>query len=143
MIKQLVYIGHYPIDVYVDLDDYRRDKPSPHSLIYGNGTSSRYVSTAVKLASNTSILTLVEIIVSETPPETLRSIVDIIPMPLPPLNAFKYYAPSSPYPYLWIVWDGPPGNIALPPQYQGSLALMNAPPGHKALRKDVGKPPPN
>ena len=63
-------------------------------------------------------------------------------MPLPPANAFKYYATSNPNPYLWIVWDGPPVNIALPPQYQGSLVLMDEQPGHKALRKDVGKPPP-
>ena len=126
----------------MDPDDYLRDKPSPHSLLYGNGTSSRYVSTAVTGTSNSSLMVLMEVIISETPPETLRGIVDIIPMTMPPANAFKYYATSIPDPYLWIVWDGPPGHIALPPQYQGTLVLMNEQPGHKALREDVGKPPP-
>ena len=138
----MLYVGHYPIDTYVDIHDYLRDKASPHSLIHGNGVSSRRVATAITGTTNSKLMVLLETLISETPPATLRYIVDIIPMPIPQANAFKYYVTSLPDSYLWIIWDGPPGQVALPPRYLGVLVTLEEQPGHIALREDVGKPPP-
>ena len=60
----------------------------------------------------------------------------------PPPGAFQHYDTSLPWPYLYVIWDGPPGNVILTPGYKGELSIIDLPPGHKALREDVGNPPP-
>ena len=91
-IKQLIYVGHYPIYAYVEQEDYLRDKPSPHSLFYDDGVSRIYVATAITGPNNAELMPLIETLLSSTPPEILKRIVEIIPMPLPPTGAFRYYA---------------------------------------------------
>ena len=52
-----------------------------------------------------------------------------------------HFATILPTLYLYTIWDGPPGQIGLSQQYNSELIALDAQPGHKALREDVGSPP--
>ena len=142
-IKQAIYIGHYPIDAYAEADDYLRDKPSPHSLYYGNGTSGAYMTTAITGIANSDLIPMLGSLLTATPPESLQRIVDIIPMALPQTGATRYYATSLPTPYLYTIWAGPPGQIGLSKQYNSELITLDAPPQVTRLSGKTWDHPPS